>query len=65
MDNVYGKWNANKPQLFKDIPLIDPISFQLEYLTGNTDMGDVQGGIAPIGGWGKFNKLRKNRLKKD
>ena len=44
-DRVYGKWQANKPQLFKDYPITDFITPGLEYITGNTPDTGMQTGM--------------------
>jgi len=45
--NVYGTWKARKPQLFKDVPILDVITPQIAYLTGQ---GSAEETFAGVGG---------------
>jgi hypothetical protein len=36
-NNVVGWWEHNKPQLMKDLPIIDPIAPILDYIAGKSD----------------------------
>lgn len=45
LDRLYGTYESNKPQLFKDFPILDTPGMMLQYVTGNTPSdGNVQGG---------------------
>lgn len=44
-DRIYGNWEVNKPQLLKDFPILDPVSFGLQYITGNTPDSDMTMGM--------------------
>ena len=56
LDRLYGSYEANKPQLLKDFPILDTPGMMLQYVTGNTPSdGNVQGG-APLMVGGKFTK---------
>jgi hypothetical protein len=45
--NVFGGWQANKPQLFKDVPALDMVTPQVAYLTGQ---GSAEESLAGFGG---------------
>ena len=56
-DRVYQNYQENRPALFQDFPIFDPINPMLEYVTGNTpnmidgEGNPIQGGGAPMGGF--------------
>lgn len=66
-DNLFGTWQANKPQLFKDFPITDPVSYGLQYTTGNTPDTGMQTGIpgligTPVGAYPKTGRYLDDAL---
>ena len=56
---------ASRPQLFKDVPILDPITPVVEYVTGNTPSNDAVKGGAPllVGGTPKITDASKILVK--
>ncbi len=51
--NVFGGWQANKPQLFKDVPALDVATPQVAYLTGQGSAEEAMAGFGGVGSIGK------------
>lgn len=63
--NVFGGWQHNKPQLFKDVPATDMVTPQVAYLTGQGSAEESMagfGGPARINGGLQYGRYSKNAI---
>ena len=63
--NVFGGWQHNKPQLFKDVPATDVVTPQVAYLTGQGSAEESMagfGGPARINGGLQYGRYSKNAI---
>lgn len=63
--NVFGAWNHNKPQLFKDVPALDMVTPQVAYMTGQGSAEESMagfGGPASIRGGLQYGRYGRNAI---
>lgn len=63
--NVFGAWNHNKPQLFKDVPALDMVTPQVAYMTGQGSAEESMagfGGPASIRGGLQYGRYGRNTI---
>lgn len=60
--NVFGAWNQNKPQLFKDVPAVDMVTPQIAYATGQGSAEESLAGMMParFAGGAKYGRSAVN-----
>lgn len=63
--NVFGAWNQNKPQLYKDVPALDMVTPQIAYATGQGSAEESMagfGGPASIRGGVQYGRYGRNAV---
>lgn len=63
--NVFGAWQNNKPQLYKDVPALDMVTPQIAYATGQGSAEEALagfGGPASIRGGLQYGRYGRNAI---